>query len=207
MAYSAIAVANAFIDKANQEGISDLSQMKLQKLVFFAQSWSLRLYEKPITEDFFAKWTFGPVIPSLYHATKQYGSEHISSLISTLEFSSGGMPETVTPTIPDPTAELICLIDNILKVYGHMTAAALSRLTHLPGSAWSRAGEEEAVLDNQLLKECIVIEEGRFMSCAEFPYNYDLSRIEKALSDDFITVPEGLETLDDFTTWLREAVK
>ncbi|MDZ5641674.1 hypothetical protein [Enterobacter sp. A103] len=35
MAYSAIAVANAFIEKANERGICDLSPMKLQKLVFF----------------------------------------------------------------------------------------------------------------------------------------------------------------------------
>ncbi|EFR5514729.1 hypothetical protein Q6P13_004084 [Salmonella enterica] len=42
-----------------------------------------------------------------------------------------------------------------------MTAATLSGLTHIVGSAWSKAGKKEAVLDNELLKECIVIEEGR----------------------------------------------
>ncbi|MEB6354975.1 DUF4065 domain-containing protein [Klebsiella variicola] len=207
MAYPAIAVANAFIEKANEAGVTDLSQMKLQKLVFFAQSWSLRLYDRPLVEDFFAKWPYGPVIPSLYHATKHYGSEHISSLISTLEFSDGGSSAVVTPTIGDIGEELSCLINNIIKVYGRMTAAALSRLTHLAGSAWSRAGEKEAVLDNELLKECVIIEEGRFMACAEFPFNFDLSRMEALAEGDFVTVPDNLNSLDDFTAWLKEAVK
>lgn len=207
MAYSAIAVANAFIQKANEAGIDDLSQMKLQKLVFFAQSWGLRLYERPLVEDFFAKWPYGPVIPTLYHATKHYGNSHISSLISTLEYSEGGRYEFVTPQITDIGAEFSCLIDNIIKIYGTMTAAALSRLTHVAGSAWSRADEDEAVLDNSLLRECIAIEEGRFMSCADFPFNYNLERMGKVLSDEFIAVPQGLNSVDDFTAWLREAVK
>lgn len=207
MAYPAIAVANAFIERANAAGIDDLSQMKLQKLVFFAQSWSLRLYDRSLVEDFFAKWPYGPVIPSLYHATKCYGSGHISSLISTLEYSDGGASTVITPSIGDLGEEISCLLDNIIKVYGRMTAAALSKLTHLAGSAWSNADEKEAVLDNELLKECIVIEEGRFMACAEFPFNFDLNRMNAFVESDFIAVPNDLDSLDDFTAWLREAVK
>lgn len=207
MAYSAIAVANAFIEKAGEEGINDLSQMKLQKMVFFAQSWSLRLYDKPLVEDFFAKWPYGPVIPALYHATKQYGNGHISSLISTLEFYEGGNFSFVTPKLDDIGSDFSCLIDNIIKVYGRMTAATLSRLTHVSGSAWSRATSEEAVLDNPLLKECIVIEEGRFMACAEFPFNFDCQRMERSVSDDFLTVPDGLDSLESFTSWLKESVR
>ena len=54
------------------------------------------------------------------------------------------------------------------------------------------------------MKECIVIEEGRFMSQAEFPFNFELDRMQKMVSGDFVTVPDGLETLDDFDDWLRK---
>ena len=47
MAYSTIAVANAFIERAKGAKITDLTPMKLQKLVFFAQSWSLKILDKP----------------------------------------------------------------------------------------------------------------------------------------------------------------
>ena len=204
MAYSAIAVANAFIEKAQASGITDLSPMKLQKLVFFAQSWSLKLLERPLVEDFFAKWTYGPVMPQLYHAVKDYQNQHIPTLISTLKFSEDGGIEKVTPKFFDEDGMYECIIDNVLTVYGSMTAAYLSKLTHLPGSAWSKTGDEQAVIDNRLLKECIVIEEGRFMSIATFPFNFDLARMERMVSDDFVTVPDGLESLDDFDQWLRE---
>lgn len=204
MAYSTIAVANAFIERAKGAKITDLTPMKLQKLVFFAQSWSLKILDKPLVEDFFAKWTYGPVQPQLYHAVKDYQNHHISTLISTLEFTEDGGFQTVTPEFVDEVGDFRCIIDNIITVYGHMTAANLSRLTHLPDSAWAKAGDEQAVLDNKLLKECIVIEEGRFMSQAEFPFNFELDRMQKMVSGDFVTVPDGLETLDDFDDWLRK---
>ncbi|ARJ43271.1 DUF4065 domain-containing protein [Cronobacter sakazakii] len=205
MAYSAIAVANAFIEKANSKGINDLSPMKLQKLVFFAQSWSLRLLERPLVEDFFAKWQYGPVVPQLYHAVKDYGNRHISGLISTLEFTDDGGFSTVTPKVDDDI-QYNCLIDNILDVYGSMTAAYLSKLTHLPGSAWSKTGDEQAVIDNRLLKECIVIEEGRFMSSAEFPFNFDLERMECRANDEFIIIPDEVSSVEDMDAWLKEMV-
>lgn len=207
MAYSAIAVANAFIEKANEVGITDLSQMKLQKLVFFAQSWCLKLYDEPLVEDFFARWLYGPVIPSLYYATNHYGNGHISSLISTIEYSEGGSSSIVTPAITAPSIELSNLFDNIIKVYGGMTAAKLSSLTHLAGSAWSKAGKKEAILDNELLKKCITIEEKRFMSRAVFPFNFDLKIIEHKTEDECIPVPNNLASLDEFTAWLKEAIK
>lgn len=206
MAYSAIAVANAFIEIANEKGIDDLSQMKLQKLVFFAQSWSLRLYDEPLIEDFFAKWEYGPVVTPLYHATKMYGRSHISTLIGTLEHYDGGY-RSVTPSVEGLNHNFKCLIDNIIKVYGGMTASALSKITHLPGSAWSKAGKSDSVLTNQMLKDCISIEEGRFMSNADFPFNFDLRRMEKVVDDEYVTVPKDLTSFNDFTSWLKDSVK
>lgn len=206
MAYSAIAVANAFIEKAAGKGLTDLSPMKLQKLVFFAQSWSLKLLERPLVEDFFAKWQYGPVVPQLYHAVKDYGNSHISSLVSTLEFTEDGRFNRVTPTIPKDEVMYHCIIDNVMKVYATMSAAHLSRLTHLQGSAWSRTDDEQAVIDNRLLKECIIIEEGRFMSAADFPFNFDIERMESRICGEFLTIPDSVSTVEDMDAWLREAV-
>lgn len=206
MAYSAIAVANAFIEKAKERGITDLSPMKLQKLVFFAQSWSLRLLERPLVEDFFAKWKYGPVLPQLYHAVKDYGNSHISSLISTLEFTEGGGFLRITPEVPADEVMYHCIIDNVMSIYAPMTAAYLSKLTHLSGSAWSKASDEQAVIDNRLLKECILIEEGRFMSSAEFPFNFDVERMQCRVNDDFISIPDDISSIEEMDEWLREAV-
>lgn len=42
MAYSALAVANAFIEQAKAGKIQGLTPMKLQKLLFYTQSWHLK---------------------------------------------------------------------------------------------------------------------------------------------------------------------
>lgn len=74
MAYSAAAVANAFIEKANKGELSELTPMKLQKLLFYTQSWHLKLCNgRPLFDDLFARWKFGPVIPPLYHMLKNTG--------------------------------------------------------------------------------------------------------------------------------------
>lgn len=47
-----------------------MSAMKLQKLVFYSQAWSLVWDEKPLFEEEFQAWANGPVCPELYHIHK-----------------------------------------------------------------------------------------------------------------------------------------
>ena len=74
MTYSAMAVANAFIKRSKEEEITNLTPMKLQRLMYYAQSWHLAIKGEPLFDDFFARWPSGPVIPSLYHAFKYYSN-------------------------------------------------------------------------------------------------------------------------------------
>ena len=54
MAYSAFAVANAFIERAEQGRIPNLTPMKLQKLLYFAQAWHLKGTQgRPLLDDNF----------------------------------------------------------------------------------------------------------------------------------------------------------
>ncbi|WP_329909971.1 Panacea domain-containing protein [Serratia quinivorans] len=154
MAYPTAAVANAFIDKALAGQIDDLSPMKLQKLIFFVQSWHLKIYDEPLVDEFFAKWPYGPVIPSLYHDVKSYGSRPITTPLSTLVNTEPGF-KIVTPKVPEGDNRTNKLIDKIVSVYGPLRGTQLSYLTHLPGTAWSRTEKDGAVIDNQLMKECI----------------------------------------------------
>lgn len=154
MAYQTIAVANAFIEKAKCGQIPDLTPMKLQKLVFYAQSWHLKLYQEPLVDDFFAKWPYGPVIPSLYHEVKRYGSNEITNLIGNVEWKGNDMA-IVTPTIPQSDKKTIALIDKICDVYGPLRGTQLSYLTHQAGTAWSLTNDEGAVISNDLMAETI----------------------------------------------------
>lgn len=154
MAYSATAIANAFIEKAGKGELNELTPMKLQKLLFYVQSWHLKLYNEPLIDDFFAKWRYGPVIPSLYHEVKGYGSKPITSLISTVVDTDPGYA-VVTPRVSDNDARSKVLIEKICSVYGPLKGTQLSHLTHLPGAAWSMTQTEGDVISNALMKDTI----------------------------------------------------
>jgi len=145
MAYSAYAVANAFIQRAEQGRIPNLSPMKLQKLLFFAQAWHLRGTGMPVLDDHFARWQYGPVIPALYHEFKAYGYMPITRKATTLAADGSGFTMTV-PNIPSQDEGTWSLIDAIIARYGAYSAQTLSDMTHADGSAWSRANPDGSVI-------------------------------------------------------------
>ena len=56
------------------EGITNL---KLQKILYFAQAAHLALCDKPLFEDEIQAWKYGPVVPSVYNIFKQYNADFI----------------------------------------------------------------------------------------------------------------------------------
>lgn len=62
-------VADYFIWLANDSG-SFISNLKLQKLVYYAQAWYLAIYGQSLFDEDFEAWVHGPIIPSLYQKYK-----------------------------------------------------------------------------------------------------------------------------------------
>lgn len=162
MAYSAIAVANAFIEKAKDRGIDDISPMKLQKLVFFAHAWMLAVADEPLITDPVIAWQFGPVINSIYHEFKSFGSNTITTPGTEFEYSedeNGPDFGYVIPNVNKNDKNSNRIIDAILEVYGNKTAIYLSNLTHENGSAWCETRQDHNdgnvrnfVIDNEIIK-------------------------------------------------------
>ncbi|MDK9607089.1 Panacea domain-containing protein [Lelliottia wanjuensis] len=151
MAYSAVAVANAFIERQQKGVLTDLTPMKLQKLMFYAQSWHLYLKNnEPLFDDFFSKWKHGPVIPSLYHEFKEYVADPIKSK-ARVAIPSG----TAVPIVPDTDKETHAFIDKIIEVYGGYSGRQLSYMTHMPGTAWDLTPAAGDAISNQLMAQCI----------------------------------------------------
>ena len=66
MTYDVRAVANFFLDQAQEEG-QKLDHMKLQKLAYIAHGWHLAITGEPLFHERVEAWPYGPVIPDLYH--------------------------------------------------------------------------------------------------------------------------------------------
>ena len=92
-----------------------MTGMKLQKLVYYAQAWSLVWDERPLFPESIKAWANGPVCPQLYRAHQgcfMVDPGHIS-----------GNPSAIDPDGQET-------IDIVLKFYGQKTAQWLSDLTH-----------------------------------------------------------------------------
>lgn len=76
MPYSASLIAYAFVKKGMEAG-KPVTQMKLQKMVYFAHGYHLAKYGEPLIIEDFEAWQFGPVAPSIYNEFKLYGSDPI----------------------------------------------------------------------------------------------------------------------------------
>lgn len=113
--YSAYDIANYFLYKANKDK-ELISNLKLQKLVYYAQGLHLAMYGKPIFREKIMAWNYGPVIPELYSKYKKYGASGIPS------------DKSFKPnTIDDKMREFL---DEIHEAFGQFSAGRLSELTH-----------------------------------------------------------------------------
>ncbi|MFH1766832.1 MAG: type II toxin-antitoxin system antitoxin SocA domain-containing protein [Patescibacteria group bacterium] len=69
---SANDVAEYILAFANETGES-VTNLKLQKMLYYAQAWHLANFSKPLFEEDFEAWVHGPVLPSLYQKYKVFG--------------------------------------------------------------------------------------------------------------------------------------
>ena len=153
MPYEAKAVANYFLDLVGTS--ATLNPMKIQKLVYFAHGWHLAIHDgNSLIDESVQAWTYGPVIPSLYHEFKKYGSRPITSPALSMEVS-GTKIQFVKPSVGDE--QTMDLLGSIWDVYGSMSAIELSNLTHEPGSPWHQIyttspHQKGLIIPNELIK-------------------------------------------------------
>ncbi|QLB18698.1 Panacea domain-containing protein [Mannheimia granulomatis] len=146
MAYSAMQVANAFIQKAQEGSIPALTPMKLQKLMFFAQSWYLRLYNCRLINDEFVRWRHGPVIQSVYYEFSANGGRIIESPAK----NAFG-----TPVPPQLSMADNQFLDRIIATYGEYGGWQLSDMTHNAKGAWAMNTLGTVISDTEMINGAI----------------------------------------------------
>jgi uncharacterized phage-associated protein len=92
----------------------EMTAMKLQKLVYYSQAWSLVWDEEPLFPQRIEAWTNGPVVPELYQVHKG-------------KFKVGSWPRGNPSRL---TAQQKKTIDAVLDYYGDRSSQWLSDLTH-----------------------------------------------------------------------------
>jgi uncharacterized phage-associated protein len=88
--------------------------MKLQKLVYYSQAWSLVWDDQVLFPERIEAWVNGPVVPDLYELHR--GCYQVYSWPS-------GNPDALSLEQRDT-------VDHVIKFYGHHNSQWLSDLTH-----------------------------------------------------------------------------
>jgi uncharacterized phage-associated protein len=92
-----------------------LTNLKLQKLLYYGQAWYLALRDRPLFEEDFRAWVHGPVLLSQYHRFKDFQWRPITL-------------DVVMPTVDNQ--DIVDHLNEIIDVFGSETAVALELMTH-----------------------------------------------------------------------------
>lgn len=181
--YGALAVANYFIDKA-KDGNVYLDLLKIIKLVYIAQGWSLAIFER---KAFFAEeveaWSFGPVIPSVYHNFKEFSNQSIDEKAviwglspeldekyineknhvdaKELDHLLNTKFEMNCPTIKKGDKDAFIVLDRVWSGYSNLSSVSLIDLTHQHDTPWNevyRSGQRGIIIKKESIQNYFIKE-------------------------------------------------
>lgn len=128
-------VAEFFIRMANQSEDDQMTNLKVNKLLYYAQGTFLARTGRPLFNNQIEAWQLGPVVSDIYHKYKVCGK---------------------APIISEDDIDRTCFTDeefdtllDVMREFGQYTGSALVTFTHRPGTPWSNARDNGIPVLNQ----------------------------------------------------------
>ncbi len=133
-------VADYFLSLVDEDSGDSISNLKLQKLVYYAQGLHLACFDRPLFQEDIQAWAHGPVIPELYYKYREY--------------SSGSLPmnmEIDLEKFDDVTKEFL---NDAYSIFGQYSAWKLREMAHNE-APWLRANKRgnNTIISHQSLKK------------------------------------------------------
>lgn len=125
MAYTAEQIANFFIYLTKDDPDSDMTNMRLNKLLYLSQVYYMHSHSTPLFSDNIEAWEHGPVVYDVYKKYKDCGSNKIKNV------DTGYNEEE----IDEETADFLLglLIDT-----NKYSTSYLRDISHYYGGSWQR---------------------------------------------------------------------
>ncbi len=131
----AMDVAEYFLWRACQEESELISNLKLQKLLYYAQGYCLARLERPLFDAPIEAWDHGPVVPTVYHAYKRHGKK--------------ALPCPAQPRFNRYREAEKAIMDEVYTIYGPFSAWTLRNMTH-EEPLWQQAPNGTVIATAQL---------------------------------------------------------
>lgn len=129
--------AEYFLSLQTEDAGDAISNMKLQKLLYYAQGFSLAILGKPLFNEDFEAWEYGPVIRKIYEEYRSYGDK--------------ALPKPENFTFDPYSEEEKKLFDEIYDAFGQYSAWALSEMTHQT-APWRNAARN-GIISKESMKD------------------------------------------------------
>jgi uncharacterized phage-associated protein len=102
-----------------------ITNLRLQKLLYYAQAWRLALADEPLFDEDFEAWIHGPVVPAVYREFKKHGCEAVP--VPPVPPTAGDEPRFPKPGLG---AAVEKHLGEVLEAYGDLSTWSLEQLTH-----------------------------------------------------------------------------
>jgi len=117
MSYTVHDIANKIVIRQTDLEKGDvITNLKLQKLLYYVQGYHLAFFNKPMFQEGLEAWMYGPVVPEVYHLHKEKGKMAIVLDSSIKEID-------LPPEVED-------MFGQVMKEYGKFSAIRLMEMTH-----------------------------------------------------------------------------
>lgn len=134
--YTAQSIADFLLLLAHPEAEEATTNLKLQKLLYYAQGIHLAVFDEPLFGDEIHAWSYGPVVESVYQRFKSFGADPIR-----VDFH---VPNDVL------NLEIRHFLLNIFQYFGAYPAVKLMQFTHAE-TPWKSA-TPNAIIAKETLK-------------------------------------------------------
>ncbi len=145
MPFDPRAVANRLLELARERQLP-LDPMKVQKLLYYAHGWHLALTGKPLLDRSVEAWQYGPVLPDVYRAFRQFGAQPITEPARYFAIDGGKLTlRRYAMPASDPDMDYADrILRRILEQYGGYSGIQLSMMTHADGTPWAQVWSENS---------------------------------------------------------------
>ena len=148
--YMSDAAADWILLRSSDRGNFQITQLHVQKLLFFFEGWHLALTDSPLFDENVHAWKNGPVLKSIWKRFKNFEADPI--------------PTATVRTNPRNILSngVQNLFDQILEKYSGENADTLVGITHMEGTPWQtvrknagvkRGENSDIVIPKKLIKD------------------------------------------------------
>ena len=132
----AIEASKFLLTLINSETGELVSNLKIQKLLYYAQGFVLAITDKKLFDDPIHAWTHGPVVPTVYEYYKKYQGSPIPVEHLNGDFSIFSTDEKN-------------IMEQVHNEYGQYSAWKLANMTH-EEMPWKTTKSQEEITEEKL---------------------------------------------------------